>query len=541
MKLVPVDGDPFAENQSVKLKPVEGDPFAIPNQAAMHPEARIGPFTINGETDAGFNPAAALIKAGDVFNKIRAGGIQAQYGPAEWLRKKIDPNAAPNPLLQAVDAEQQQNAPAMKDLQAVHPGSTLIGDLAAAAGVPWRALPAVVASEYGSPGERALKGGAAFLGGKLIQKGGQIASRLFQKSETNAADAAVQNAVKDQTTQAGQAAGFVAPPAQANPTIINRLAEGYSGKIATGQSASITNQPVVDKLIKADLGLPADKPVTLGAIQGVRNKAYQDGYEPIKRETGLLPDQQFASEVSAVGGQDYAALVKDVPEMANAQIDKIATALNKPEFSGRTAVSLIRKFRSDATANFKNAQDPNALEAAHAQQAAADALEGLVERNLTARGMPDAVANFQAARQTIAMAHDAERAFNQSSGSFAASEYASLLDKKRPLSGGAKLVGQFAGLYPKATQEITSSMPGISPLDYAAFGGISAALGNPSMLAGVLGRPALRAGILSQPYQRFMTRPQYKPSGLLKGTSRALDNDMAPWIGSLLGYQAANP
>jgi hypothetical protein len=504
------------------------------NPAAANPEANVGPFTIKGETDSGFNPAAALIKAGSTLDLMNKGALALRQMPGDMAR--LAAGMPRDPVMAAIDAEQQANAKPMRDLQEVHPGSTLLGDLATAVGVPWRALPAVAFAEYGTPQERLARAGAALVGGKIAQKGGEVASRAFAKSEMKAAEAQAQNAARDQITKEAQQAGLAVPPSQANPTALNRLAEGYAGKTSTGQALSIQNQPKIDALIKRDLNLPANKPVTVEALDGVSKKAYQEGYEPIKKQTGLVPDEQFTAERSALGGEDYAAMVAEVPEMANPQVSKLMAALDKPEFSGATAVNMVRKLRFDAKANFRNAQSPEALDAAKAQMSAADALEGLIDRNLSARGMTDAVTKFREARTKIAMAHDAERALNKATGSFAAKDYAAMLDKGKPLSGGSKAVAEFATQYPKAAQEVASSMPGISPLDFAAMGGISAATGMPALLAGVVGRPAMRSLITSPLYQKMMTQRQYKPSGILKGAKTLLDNEQAPWIAGLLGY-----
>lgn len=528
------DPEIIAHLQAAPAKP-QSAPSPI-NSAALNPEANL-PFgiTVKGETSTGFNPAAAIIKAGSVLSSLNNGAGELMLRPGDYLAQKL--GAAPNPELQRIDAEQAAAKKPMQDLQAVHPGSTLIGDMLPAIGMPWRALPIMAATQYGTPTERLINGGLTYLGGKLTQAGGDIAGRLLSKSQASADAAALQNAGRDTVTQQAQAAGYVTPPSQANPTLVNRLLEGFSGKVATQQSASIKNQPVTDALIKTDLGLPANAKVTPQVLDGIRSKAYNTGYAPIKAQTGLVPDAEFQAARSAIGGPDYAAMVSEVPEMANPKIGDLQAALDKPQFSGSTAVNLVRKLRSDASANFKNAQDPQALESAHAQLAAADAMEGLIERNLAARGMTDALDNFQAARTTIAKTHTAEQALNPS-GSFVASTYAKAADKGKPLTGNQKLVADFAGTYPRATQEVTSSMPGISPLDYAAFGGVAAALHNPTVMAGLVGRPITRAAILSKPYQRAMTQPQYQPNSLIEGLSRLLNNPASPYAAGLLSYEA---
>lgn len=399
------------------------------------------------------------------------------------------------------------------------PGAnTVVG--AGAIGAGLNALQPVAAGE-----SRLQNAGIGAITGAGTQYGlGKLGSFLDNRvaaSQAKGAEQQLQNAGKDEITRAAQQAGLSVSPTHANPTLLNRALEGYAGKINTQQAISIKNQPVVDSLIKSDLGLAADAKVTPQVLEGIRTKAYNAGYAPIKAQKALVPDQQFSSEIASLGGPEYASMVAEVPEMANPEIGKLTEALSKPEFSGSTAVNLIRKLRYNANANFKNAQNPQALELAHAQANAANALEGMVERNLATRGMDDAVVRFQEARQLIAKTHTAESALNQS-GSFVANSFTKALDKGKPLTGNQKLVAQFADMYPKAAQEVTSAMPGVSPLDYAAAGTVAAATHNPTLLASVMGRPIARAIVTSGPYQRAMTTPSYGPGLLFSKSPEAV-------------------
>jgi hypothetical protein len=381
-------------------------------------------------------------------------------------------------------------------------------------------------------------GGAAQYGlGKAAQ---YATNRLANKTAEGAAQAS-QNSVRDAALQSAREADLVVPPVQANPSVLNRLAEGYAGKISTAQGASIKNQPKLDALIKSDLGIPANKPVTPELLEGIRSEAGK-AYEAVKKAGKLPADEQFVAEINALGGAEYAAVVRDVPELANAGIGNLTKALDKAEFDSATAVSLIKKLRRDAKVNYKNRADPDKLALADAQSSAAEALENLAERTLTARGMPEAVQNLRAARVKIAQTHMAEDALDAGTGSFAAQPYAKAFDAGKPLGPGAKRVGQFANTFPKAAQEIKSSMPGVSPLDYAAVGGISAATGIPSLLAGVIGRPLVRSGLLSGAYQRGMAGPQHYGPGLLtKAAPNVLEELERLGLGGLLGGSVYAP
>lgn len=433
---------------------------------------------------------------------------------------------------EAVDANKKYEAPLLKSTA----GSlgSLAGNLAVAA--PTAFIPgantvlgasliggALGAAQPTATGESALKnaamglvlGGAGQYGlGKLANLAG---SRLASVEDAGK-KLADQNATKDATLQAARAAGYRIPPVQANPTLMNRALEGFAGKLSTAQQASVKNQGVTDSLIKADLGLPANASVTPEALRSIRGEAGK-AYAAVKDAGAILPDEEFASQVSSLGGSDYAAVSKDFPELANPAIAKLSEALNKPGFSASSAVSLIKQLRKEATANFTAAKaaggDPSKLALAGAQDDAASALENLIDRNLMAQGKPEVMQQFRDARTLIAKTHAAERALNPATGSFNARDIAKLYDKGKPLSGGMMEVGRFANAFPKAAQEITSSMPGVSPLDYAAVGAVSAAAHNPGIMASLMGRPIARSVLLSKPYQKAFAGPPSYEAGLL--------------------------
>ena len=497
-----------------------------PNAAAMNPEVQTPLGTISGESSSGFNPAAMLIQSGSALEKLKQGVIQARVGPADWLKQKM--GMQPSELGQRVDADVQESKKPMADLREVHPGSTMLGDVLPALAMPWRALPAVAASEYGSPTERAARGGMALAGTALAVGGSRAASGALEASKARAA----QNAATNQSTAKFRDAGLAMPPSMTNPTLANRVVEGVSGGTKTEQAFSKRNQPIFDRLIKRDLGIPDGAPVTSKTLESIRAEAGKS-YKAIQDVPKYVTDDAFAQEIQSL----RPALSSEVPEMANPAIDNLIKGLSKPEFSGKTAVDLVKRLRYQAGANFEHRADPGRPELAQAQRAAADAIEDVIERNLTAMGDEAKLAAFRAAREKIAKTWAAESALNES-GNFAAKELGKMLDKGKPLSGGMKTVAEFAERFPKSSQTIdaaTKANP-FSVVDALFSGGAAAATANPALLAGIFARPALRAGISSQPYQQLMGRASEKPRGMLG--ARALDNELSPFISGLLGYQA---
>ena len=88
-----------------------------------------------------------------------------------------------------------------------------------------------------------------------------------------------------------QDAGLVVPPATSNPTLFNRLSEAVPGKLSTAQHASIKNQPVINSLVRKDLGMPEDAPLTMDNLSAVRQSA-----APAYQAVASLPEIKFGPE-----------------------------------------------------------------------------------------------------------------------------------------------------------------------------------------------------------------------------------------------------
>lgn len=419
------------------------------------------------------------------------------------------------------------------------PGANTVAGAAAAGGIAGLVQPVAEGNvPLGKIKNAAV--GAVTSGG--VQAGMQQVGKMIGKSVADNAAAKTANEVKDFNLGTAKDAGYVIPPSQVNPSWTNSLLEGLAGKISTAQKASVKNQQITNDLAKAAVKLNPDEQITKESLQRVRNVAGQ-AYQELADIKTLGATPEFVQKVRGLG-KDYQALIKDVPELADPQIDNLVKALDKPSFSGATAVALIKRLRFDGNKNAYNGNlGPRANELGKAQLEAAGAIEDLIEQNITQTGQAGAetLKNFREARTLIAKTYSVEGALNQSTGNVVAGKLGAQLNKGKPLSGELKTVGQFAQAYPKAAQEVTSSMPGVSPLDYAlATGGVMA--GKPSALSWLAMRPAARSLILSSPYQA-MNQPSYQGVGMtmvdLLRTNPALNSDSVRNAMRMLPAQAA--
>jgi hypothetical protein len=127
-------------------------------------------------------------------------------------------------------------------------------------------------------------------------------------------------------------------------------------------------------------------------------------------------DAPFRNELAALSGE--AGLTG-----ANPEINTLVNNLNKAELGSAAVVSELKRLRFHASKNIRS-PDPIKVELGRAQFSAANTLEDLVDRNLTATGQSQLLDNFRNARQLIAKTYSAEDALADSAGNVAATDLA---------------------------------------------------------------------------------------------------------------------
>jgi hypothetical protein len=303
--------------------------------------------------------------------------------------------------------------------------------------------------------------------------------------------------------QAARTSGYVIPPTQANPTGLNRVIEGFSGKLTTAQNASAKNQAVTNAKIARDIGLPADTKLTPDVFDAVRKQAGQ-AYDNIASTGTVNAGKPYENALDAI----VAPLKKAASGFPNAKPNPLieeVESLKSARFDASAAVEKVKELRDYATAAY--GKQDKATGRVYKQ--AANAIEDALENHLKAIGAPaDTINAFRDARKLIAKTYSAQSATNATTGSVDARKLATQLNRGKMLSGETKDAAEFAARFPKATQPVEGmgSLPGFSPLDWSVSGIASAASANPLMMAGVLARPAARALALSPAIQNRLVQ-----------------------------------
>lgn len=388
-------------------------------------------------------------------------------------------------------------------------GSAIAGGATAALTAPGSIEERGREALYGTVG-----GGAGALAGKGLQVG---AKALMDRAAAQAAAKTAANAVRDSSAVGAKQAGYVLPPTTVNPTKFNRLVEGFAGKLTTAQEASMRNQAVTDRLAREALGLSPDVPLTSDTLQQVRKVAGQ-AYAALD-DLPMVADMQYGKALQNIASRQTKA-AEGFPGSPGGSLKSELDALWQPEFTGGQATAKISLLREAA----QKAKASGDTTLAKGLKEAASAIEGVIERNLIATRQPHLLQNYRAGREMIAKTYTVEKALNEGTGSVSARKLAQQLSRGKPLSGGLKTAAQTSQAFPKATAEVTESMPGISPLDF----GVGIMAGGPAALAMLAGRPMARNALLSGPYQSMLTTPSYGQNALSRTLGNALQRESLP-------------
>lgn len=311
----------------------------------------------------------------------------------------------------------------------------------------------------------------------------------------------------DAGTVKAKEAGYVVPPTQANPSLLNQLVEGVAGKIKTAQTASLKNQDVTNSLVRKSLGIAEDAPLNVDSLQKVRNEAGA-AYERVRDAGSVTPDATYTKALDALM-EPYLRAAKDFPKAAQTEVLNAIDAARVPSFDASSALDQISILRKDADKAYRSGDG----KLGSTYKGIANAIEEQVGRHLEQSGAsPEVLADFQKARQTIAQSYTVQKHLKNDGNVDAVGLGREL--KRKPLSGDLKTVAEFGDQFPKAAQkpERVGGAP-MSMLDVGIGGGAAALMHNPAAAAAALARPTIRSLILSKAYQdRMVNPPSYGPS-----------------------------
>jgi hypothetical protein len=345
--------------------------------------------------------------------------------------------------------------------------------------------------------------------GRGVQKAGDTVAARTTTPAAEAAKTAKQVALEApqrEGIQAARDAGYVLTPQQAKGGKVSRTVAGLSGEPRLEKLASQKNAEVTNRLIREDLQIPEDQPLTREALAS-RRKAAHEPYDRIKKVGQIQNDEQYMRDLDALS-KPYIDAAKDFPELLSNPIVKRVEGLRKPQVNAASAVEVVKDLRNEADKAFRAGD--KALGKAY--RSAADAVDNSMDRYLNkltkrVKGAPElakAVEDYRAARKTIAKTYVADKALNDTTGNVDAAVYARELKKGTKLDGGALTVARAAQQFPQSLQRAEKT-GGTGPT-YADV--LAATVSKEALALGA--RPAARSVLLSETVQERMA-PKSKP------------------------------
>lgn len=376
----------------------------------------------------------------------------------------------------------------------------------------------------------AFGAGGQYVGGKIA---GAVDDKLAQRAASKAAEKSI-NAPRDAVLAEAKQAGYVVPPTAVKPNMVNTALESISGKAATRQAAASKNAVVTNRLVKGDLGIAEDAPITREALQAVRTEAGK-AYKAIKEVGEIAADGQYVDDLKSVlqAGTDLENAYPGIGAQANQEVRSLVESVFKDKQDSASMVELSKFLRNRAKSNFQSAWskggDPQVLELARAQAKVADSVENLISRHLANTGDTAKAQAWDAARTTIAKAYQAEAALK--GGNVSARKLAAQLAKGKPVTGGMGTAARFAehfddvAMLPKSgagVSKLAATLAAAGVPTAAVFGG---APGAAAALAATAAPYAVRQGMLSGAGQGLLAVPKYAPgllgTGLLNAAGTA--------------------
>jgi len=431
---------------------------------------------------SGAGMAALALGSPETASKL-AGYVTQQPNYARRAFEKIGAIENINP---------QSAGERIADIAAQGAGGSVVGPNASLISMLRNAL---VSATGGAAGQSVTEATGSPLAGQLtslvvpaVLPNAELAAALANRKQANAA--------RDAIAKAGMEQGYVLPPSANNPTALNRFVESLGGKAATRQATEVANQPVTNQLVRQQLGLAPNTPITEAALSDLR-KTLSDPYKQIAKISPYT-EQVATNKVDTLTNQ---------PVMTSREVNP-AQILDDLKTARADANSWWKAYSRDA--------HPETKAKAEEYQAKANALENQLENVAAKAGKPDLIDDLRDARKRIAQTYNVEKALNIGTTNVSARDIGSALAKGAPFTGNLKLIGEFAEQNPLYTRETSDvSTPGVDALRTVG-GTMTAASGHPgAALAAFLGAPA-RAVALSRPYQNMFAMPNYDPGMLAK-------------------------
>ena len=319
-----------------------------------------------------------------------------------------------------------------------------------------------------------IKGAAEnVLAERQAAKAGQRAAQSFQE------------APRIEAAQEANRLGINLNPAASNPTMRNRLKEAMVGGEDLDKAIAESNKAQWGRIAKNELGLPETETLSPAAYAKARQAANKP-YEDIKKIGNFVADEDTITALNDLRQSE--ALIGG--EATKGTIDKlIDSAVTRVQggLTGKDLLDNISNLRKDARTIYKKTDlSPEQRAVADANIGIANALEGLVEKNLA--GNPKLLEQFRDARTKMAKSYAYENATDMNTGILDPLKIAQMTAKDNALTGDIAAIGKIAGNFPETVSTTPRGLPA-KTISHLTRSGVPGAVG--FLLGSAVGTPGL--------------------------------------------------
>ena len=352
-------------------------------------------------------------------------------------------------------------------------------------------VPALTPGMLTAPVRPAVAAGrqvAAPVANELAMVGEAAQNTLAARQAVKAGERAAQSFREAPRIEAAQEAnrlGINLNPAASNPTMRNRLKEAMVGGEDLDKAIAESNKAQWGRIAKNELGLPETETLSPAAYAKARQAANKP-YEDIKKIGNFVADEDTIAALNDLRQSE--ALIGG--EATKGTIDKLidsAVSRTQGGLTGKDLLDNISNLRKDARTIYKKTDlSPEQRAVADANIGIANALEGLVEKNLA--GNPKLLEQFREARTKMAKSYAYENATDMNTGILDPLKIAQLTAKDNALTGDIAAIGKIAGNFPETVSTTPRGLPA-KTISHLTRSGVPGAVG--FLLGSAVGTPGL--------------------------------------------------
>jgi hypothetical protein len=324
---------------------------------------------------------------------------------------------------------------------------------------------------------------------------GMVKAFPMPKTPAELAAKSFQDAARiDAAKMAVEKYGLSLDPVISNPTKMNALRATAAGQDHLLALLRRENEPKVAMILKDDLGIPKTTALdSVAPFEAVREAA-GGAKRKIQTMAGFADDGTTATTISAL--QPEALIGGKAAQKKVGRMIEDANNLLSSNVHGGRLIAEIENLRKTARDIYKGTDiKPTQRAVADASMGIANALEGMIERNLQTLGMDDLLTQFRDGRVKMAKSYTLQEATNLNTGLVDPLIIAKMTSKDNALSGAFADVGKIAGNFPEALGIKPGAPGGFKELAATHMTRTGAGGMTGYVVGGMFGQPLLGAGI----------------------------------------------